>query len=352
MSDTTKNEMTSLGVKISAKKRQKISAVSAAAEGNLKPSAPADEPKKPEFRIERKSCGFTWSCPVDEEQNPIRDVQYLLEWFNRYKPPEFYIFAREEHENGKNHFHGYVEWSKKICVKNPHFFDIAGVHPNIISDFRSAKNWGSYCAKDGEYITNLPEGWFSPESVWRRVWQKNDWADAKIILLEEEPRTFLQYGDKFEFNFRKNKKPVVPPIVYNGPFAKGFDVITMETMAENKSFVIRGQAGVGKTQWMRYFMAHNDQPYCYVKGSLQGLKTYNGEPWIVFDDLTIHGEDVMKWNALLDVESGGHIRILYGTVDIPPGVRRIFLTNPECEGGLLLPDIPAIKRRYIEFFIE
>ena len=288
------------------------------------------------FRLNRKSVGLTYSAPVDRDM-PIQTNEEVLDALNEHAPDR-YAIGREKHENGKYHFHVYLEWDKKIDIKNERAFDIKGVHPNIIVP-KMNKAWRKYCTKEKDVLTNIED------SVWKRALE-HDGTDqaAEDILWEEVPEQMMKYARNIVPNLKRRRYKAPEQVMYYGPWPKEWDVSHIDQ--KKYSVVIRGASGIGKTQWMRQQL--RDQDYLYVKGSLQGLKNYAGQHTIVFDDITIHGDDVMKYNALMDVESGGAVRVLYGTADIGAGVKRFFLTNAVEEGGLKIPDIPAIRRRYKE----
>lgn len=84
-----------------------------------------------------------------------------------------------------------------------------------------------------------------------------------------------------------------------------------------------GEPGTGKTQFFRYMCSH-DGGYFYCKGTLECLRHYRNQPWIIFDDVTVELSDC---NSLLDVENGGSIKSRYADIIIPAGVKRVFIHN-------------------------
>lgn len=295
-----------------------------------------------EFRINRKDTGLTWSCPKDAEDHPFVDKTWLLgRLLDTRHPPDEYLIAEEHHESGKRHYHAYLRWKKKVDIKNVRFFDFRGVHPNV-RDTKNPHGWINYCKKsDPDPLSNLNE------NPWKRALEAPTANEGLQILWDEQPMRMLMNGDAIERNL-KRRKAQDTSIMYYGPY------VLQPIPSWEKSIVVRGPPGVGKTQWAKYLARHMFGDFCYVKGSLQCLKdAWKGQNCIIFDDITVHGEDKMKWNALLDYENGGAIRVLYGSVYLPGGVPRIFLTNDVEEGGLDIPEVGNIKRRYVEidFFI-
>lgn len=70
------------------------------------------------------------------------------------------LVAQEPHEDGGIHFHCYIEFNRKIDVRNERLFDFEGNHPNI-QKVRSKPNVIEYCTKhDDEPLANF---------TWREV---------------------------------------------------------------------------------------------------------------------------------------------------------------------------------------
>lgn len=70
------------------------------------------------------------------------------------------LVAQEPHEEGGIHFHCYLEFNRKIDVRNERLFDFEGNHPNI-QKVRSKPNVIAYCTKhDQEPLANF---------TWREV---------------------------------------------------------------------------------------------------------------------------------------------------------------------------------------
>jgi len=64
---------------------------------------------------------------------------------------EDYIIAKEQHEDGHDHYHAVLRFENKFSTRDERFFDIAGHHPNIQNP-RSLKDVAKYCKKEGDFI--------------------------------------------------------------------------------------------------------------------------------------------------------------------------------------------------------
>lgn len=134
----------------------------------------------------------------------------------------------------------------------------------------------------------------------------------------------------FEYAYAKlNAKPIRTTL-YFGPYNYGMGNHPFNLLDEMKkrSVFIRGPPGVGKTQYFRYFFAHAQLNYFYVKGTLSRLSHFDNQDVIIFDDVDV-GEKFTpsSWNALTDVENGGDIPARYNDIHIDCAVMRLWICN-------------------------
>ncbi len=286
------------------------------------------------FRVDRQKFGFTWSCPIDKADNPIESCEELLDALTFIFGDIEYTIGEELHENGKRHYHAWVKCAKSFETTNVHKFDIKGVHPNIINP---GKGWESYCVKHAKYITNHYK-----ECNFLVASKKRTWVEASEYLWEHEPKYMMTYGSQAERNFNCKRRKQFKVTIYYGPYPEDwYDMF--DKWDKRKSMNWIGDPGCGKTQWIHYYLKHLGLTYFRVKGSLAGLKHWNGEQVLLFDDLEPR-DDFKDWNSLLDVEQGGSIdcKGYTGVVEIPGGIKRIFIHN----GQFQPPDIyGSLKRR-------
>lgn len=290
------------------------------------------------LRVHRVKVGLTYSCPKDKEDNPIPGMEYLLELFKTYGMLTKYIISTELHKDGRTHYHAYIRYEQKLDTINPKFFDTCGVHPNVNNP--NEKGWSGYCGKQGQYITNFWE-----PDVWEMVMKARTWKEAAEILWTRKPGDMMKHADTYERNWKKRFIRAPEPTVYYGPYPYR---IPDSWDWRTHTLVIQGAPGMNKTQWLKYELKHRFGSICYIKGSLSGLKKFEGEDAILLDDVNIP-EHFSQFNALMDVENGGAISVsptgLYD-FNMPYGTPRIFITN-----GYLL-DVLSIQagdvtRRYV-----
>ena len=91
---------------------------------------------------------------------------------------------------GKHHYHLYLKFADALDTKNVKFFDILGVHPNVIR--APGKGWIAYCAKEKEFVTNFYE------------------SDPSAINLED----LAIHGKAIKENLEMNKKrKIIAPLL-------------------------------------------------------------------------------------------------------------------------------------------
>lgn len=282
------------------------------------------------FRVNRKKVGFTYSCPVKCEDNPIANRERILEFYTANWGPCQYLICEELHANGKRHYHGYCIFDTKVDVKNPNAFDINGVHPEINDPGRG---WHTYCVKAGEYITNIPEQWFI------EIKKCTSWQQALAMMLDKAPEIYFKYGENIRRNFLAQLPPIERPLYY-GPYPFDLDWQSFDFSAQ--TLVMTGTPGTGKTVFARMIASNLGRPVCYIKGCLDKAKSYykSGDT-IIYDDIVTYEKwTVNDWCSLFDTENGGSINLRNAPLNLDPGYR-IFIHN----GDIEWPPHPKIDRR-------
>lgn len=280
------------------------------------------------FRVNRKKVGLTWSCPVDADENPIADAKIedikirnmtacekIKTFFTEKDQGQFqHIIAWENHKTGKVHFHAYLNYDVALDISNERWFDIDGVHPNII---KPGKGWISYITKDGidHYISNVQQ------SVFSMALMKRTAAEALDYLWDHDPKSMALQAHNIETNIRKRMKYSAPVTRYEGPF-------NMEYLTNIKSVILKGPAGVGKTQYAK--SQHHFKNPLFVS-HLDGLKRFNNEhDGIIFDDMDFKHLPRTTQIHLVDWDDERDIHVRYGTVLIPAHTPKIFTCNMDC----------------------
>lgn len=289
------------------------------------------------FRVNRKKFGLTWSCPTGSDDNPIPNTEAVVQHLEAVNGKCMYSVAEEHHKDGKRHYHAWCKYDSKLDSTNARIFDLEGVHPNIINP---GGGWLHYVQKDEDgktLVSNLKKDVFTEAS------RKRTWEEASSLLWEAEPKWMLQHAKVAKMNFEQRDQGREKGIQYYGPWPK------IEWEPE-RTLVLRGPAGCGKTQWAKWFARHSyPGEWLYVKGPIDKAKThYHGQKCIIFDDLSPFEKwGVNDWCSLFDCENGGSVNLRNAPLDLEPGVR-ILIDN----GDIVWPEDNKLKRRIHIYNVE
>lgn len=271
-------------------------------------------------------------------------------------PSKRFGVFEEQHANGEPHFHVVIEWAKQTNFKNPRALDCGGVHPNIKK--AHANSW-IYCVqpvKDKEvdpapYLHGITVGEIVAGDKWAHLMSLESEGEFVAQALKVAGRDYCLNRDRLLANWRAHRRALlgVPErLVPFGPYPERFYLLADdgETMVgagnvdgkpkawmpDTHSALLHGSAGLGKTSFAVYFMRHQTgkEPFV-VTGDLNCLKDrhWNGSDPLIFDDMFFAGEktDAQLSNTLTTVFEPRTVRVLYGTLYIPAGVPRIFISN-------------------------
>lgn len=128
--------------------------------------------------------------------------------------------------------------------------------------------------------------------------------------------------------------------IINGTIDEKFKRLTQKiTIEDNKTLVIVGEAGIGKTTWAKQTMP---KPLLFVS-HLEDLRKFKPgfHQSILFDDVSITHLPITSQIHLVDQENPRSIHVRYGTIRMPAGVPKCFT----CNSFPICLEHPAIKRR-------
>lgn len=286
-----------------------------------KRSGPSRAERKPSFRFHAHKVGLTYSAPRDLPENPIPDAARIVSVLTERHGPCTYTIGTELHENGKRHFHALFKFDRKLDSEDHTLFNVEGVSPDILPP---GAGWKNYCEKHGDVCTNMPTNVFAQALAAGTV------REAMEIVALQDPGSYCRFGEAIERNIRRRLAPPQQPKLYFGPFLS--PLVGTNWDPTTHSLLLWGPAGVGKTQWARYYMSHRWGEYDYIKGSHEQLKRLHFDKPFIFDEVFLCNDKdpwhkPMQSREITDVENGGCVECRNSNVDIPPGVARIFLSN-------------------------
>lgn len=276
------------------------------------------------FRFNAKKIGLTYSCPVNDDNNPIETHEAIIEHLLSFGIDCEYLVSKELHLNGKTHWHAFAKWQHKLDTRDVRAFDINGVHPNIIRT--PGKGWPDYVAKKGDFKTN-----FYKKNPWSVAMQLENLEACVAHLFEQVPRDLVLNHDKITYAYTKlNTRPPKARPEYRFTRPQESDL--------TRTLLVEGESGIGKTQWA---LRHFERPL--LVSHLEDLKKLKPDTdGIVFDDMQFLHIPVTSQIHLCDIDEDRTIHIRYGTVSIPGGLRRIVCYNPSRPP---FTSDPAIDRR-------
>jgi hypothetical protein len=270
------------------------------------------------FRINRKTVGLTYPCPVDRE-HPIASRETIRDFVTEKFGANFHHVCKESHQSGDRHFHANFKFTEKLDIEDPRAFDINGCHPNICN---GGPGWVVYLSKsDPDVLTNVEPCPF------RQALAASTVAEGMDILALRRPGDYLRFGQSMERNLRRRLETPRTAILYYGPYVASWFPIDWEPYRH--SLLIWGPAGVNKTQFARYLLSHMVGEYDYIKGSHESAKHLSMRRPFIHDEIKCLGDKCPPENSreITDVENGGEVECRNSNVSIPPGLPRIFISN-------------------------
>ena len=102
------------------------------------------------FRIYAKQLFVTWP------QTNVH-LEDLHEWLILKLSPSHLITSREQHQDGNNHYHAYIEFRSRKDIRDARLLGYEGRHANI-GPVRNKQAAINYAKKDGDFLESFNEG--------------------------------------------------------------------------------------------------------------------------------------------------------------------------------------------------
>lgn len=331
-------------------------------------------------RIQASRLALTWSCPTDLDQHPFDKVDLdtlkdMIKAIEVGSPKiEEFLLAKELHESGKSHYHGYLRYTSRLNVRDMRTWDIERVHPNIktVSDWRG---WVKYCMKDGTFIQeNVPMGdvdkvdkeerkgaWKAALAAVAESCNPNDGAD---ILRRLQPQQWVINSSRIMATLIAESATAhadkFPLAIKTTRWID--DVLNLDITIKNDlsvdltpTVILVGDTGIGKTEAAKFLLkkAYGDNARILFVNHAEDFKGKSGlYDAFVWDEAafnTTQNQQKTPWTREQQLAVCGfdnHPRTLHtrhSNVVIPPGIPRIFTCNylNRCVDA----DDPAIARR-------
>lgn len=274
------------------------------------------------FRFNAKRLCLTFSqCQADFESLfnhlcSLPNVQYVL-------------LGREYHADGGQHYHGAIQYSKKVNITSSRHWDYELYHPEVEKP-RSWNHWLKYCQKDGDFKTTFQEA----DSLLQLARSSTEEEYFNHCM---EQRVPYQYARHFWDLSRR----VDPGVIEDYELPATVDPrLHLVLPGEHRSIVLVGPSGIGKTIYAKYAAT---KPALFVS-HIDDLRFITPETKsVIFDDMCFKHQPVQSQIHLVDRFEFRSIHVRYGTVRLRPGLEKWFTCNESP-----FTEHPAIRRRITE----
>lgn len=300
--------------------------------------------KKDTFRISAKKLYLTYSqVHQDLDSNTV-----LTALKKNHSLPFFdYIIAKEYHQDGGIHFHALLLFNKKVNITCPQTLDIQYQDHKYHGNYQAARSLErvvDYICKHGDYITSLPnivDGQFvSMKEMLVRDVQQLGTLQALIKHAEGQTNKALanlsllhthSYFQKLE-----QLKASVQADTIETPFKlENFYLsqqLTHWINNPNKTLVLVGPSGVGKTAFCKAFIKDKNLKTLIVNHKEDFTRLNSEHDAVLMDDASFTDLKPTDLLALLDNKASKTLRVLYKTVFKKENlIQMLAMNQPEFE---------------------
>lgn len=265
------------------------------------------------------------------------------EWVN------YICFQEEVGEQGTPHIQGYIQ-----CNSRKRFSQVNGIlggRASLQESRGSDEDNYNYCSKDDSAVENTFQEFGERRQIARKRKAEDDDFESLISFIREG-HTLREVIEKFPMMAVKNLSNIEriyhlykrkPLFVFNGPFKWSLP----ETFSWDKTLILVGPSGIGKTEWAKTLI---ENPLFVTH--LDDLKRFdpNEHGGIIFDDMTFNHLPRTSAIHLVDNDNPRSIHVRYGRAELPAKTKKIITTNlweifPEDHTG-------AIERRCFYYQVE
>jgi len=282
------------------------------------------------------------------------DVLYTLQ--ERYGI-ERYTLGEEIHADGGRHIHAVLVFSDKVDSRDVTLFDINDGtkvhHPNI----KPIQRGKAHLERAEQYVIKedpVPYQNWEPKLSWGDLLDRAATATEFFDLCRKNyPRDYIMNLQRLEYVARKHF-PNCPNTIPEG-WEPSYDHSVPGELSAweetpnpfEKSLVIIGPPGVGKTTWAK---SEAPKPALFIRHLDSLAKLRPEHKTIIFDDMTFNHLPPATQKYLVDKDNYSEIHIRYRVAAIAPGVNRIFTVNtyPFTDDGV---DGLAIDRRIKRIYL-
>ena len=232
-----------------------------------------------------------------------------------------YLIATELHEDGGRHLHCFFKFTRGVTHRRAMTeFDVLGHHGNY-QPTKSCKDVICYCIKEGDYIANFDV-------------EKYKQKKGKVTSETLQTYSAIEALDAGIINVNQLRN-------YN--YARG-EALQPTGREPRCGFWFWGEPGVGKSWYAHHDVCEPSQ--IFVKNHLKWWDGYNGEEYVIIDDLGrsfTDWDEFKQWSDTYPIRGqikGGVVALRY---------EKIIVTSNYSPDDLVKDDpilLEAIKRRF------
>nr|QXN75679.1 MAG: replication associated protein [Genomoviridae sp.]QXN75681.1 MAG: replication associated protein [Genomoviridae sp.] len=244
----------------------------------------------PDFRLQSRYVLLTYSQCGDLDPWLVHDTIVSV--------PAECIIGRENHADGGVHLHAFVDFGRRVDIRDPRRFDVEGYHPNIQPCGRTPQKMCDYAIKDGDVVAGglnpiLNDSIQRTDSVWDRIANAETPDEFWELARQLAPRALLCNFNSLRAFAEWHYRP--PAATYEHPGdlridtsgAPELDAWVRDnlsgTVGRPRSLIVWGETRLGKTVWARSLGSH---VYCCLQWNVDDLKAgLEDAKYAVLDDI-------------------------------------------------------------------
>jgi hypothetical protein len=296
--------------------------------------------KKKAFRISAKRIYLTYSQVNKEMQTAdvLKELQSKKTFCFKH------LISKEFHLDGGTHFHVVLEATTKFNIQQQDFLDITYQDKSYHGNYQAVKSLSNvveYVCKAGDYITdftNIQEGkLLSLKELLIQSATQIGVSQALIEHCKQLPNAALPNlsltSVKAYFEALEKLKQSSEAANAETPFKlKDFNLDQNKELIQwlehpDKTLVLTGRSGTGKTQFCKAFAQHKGLKTLIVS-HLEGFKNLTHQhDCVIVDDANIKALDAIQLLALIDNKQNKTLRVLYNSINKKPGLIQMFTMN-------------------------
>jgi len=309
-----------------------------------------------EFRIRSKKFFLTYPKVIDLlnlEQLFLDEMKSIFGIIDEDKMG--YIIVKELHEDGTPHIHVYLEFKDQrsiysrdklhVRLKDKDGKEI--IHEGKYESVRNKDLVIQYILKDSSsssinYITNivLPivEGviYSNPEEHLLAILEKEGYDAATNALVTQYKSLASRKAATIVRNLR-----ALNEIIWKQSYKKNYNVRDInefvmpaeildwkDNLYGKTALILWGPTGTCKTEFTKSLLKSMNLESLLIRNihAFRDVRIGPGTA-LLFDDVSLADKTREELIHYFDLENGTQLRVMYGTIDIPPGTPRAFTTN-------------------------